>query len=92
MDNANTYRKKYNNIIKETEALKNRIGKRLYDLAINYPDAIVSNVGNTPIKAKTIASEFYIKTIELPTQIDCIERIEKYIENISPVKQMEIKF
>jgi hypothetical protein len=92
MKNANIYRKELSEIKAKEIALKNSIGKRLYTLALNYPDAIVSKVGDTPIKAKRIASAFYIESIELSAQIDCIERIEKYIESISPVKQLEINW
>lgn len=92
MKTATDYRKIFNNLDKEKEALKNRVGKRLFELATNYPDAIVSRIGDTPIKASTIANSYYISTIELSAQIDCIERIEKYIESISPVKQLEFNF
>ena len=92
METANDYRKKYKNLDREKDALKNRVGKRLFELATNYPDAIVSRIGDTPIKSGKIANSYYISTIELSAQIDAIERIEKYIESISPVKQLELNF
>ena len=92
MKTANTYRKEYSQLKEKEIALTNGVVNRLNFLALKYPDAIVSNVSDAPIKAKTIASEFYIRSIDLSAQIDCIERIERYIERISPVKQLEFKY
>jgi hypothetical protein len=80
------YRNEYKYLIGKQDSLKAKVSARLLELCKQYPDAIITTMGDTDIKAKSIIIQ-YINTIETVSQIMCIERIEKWLADQSPVKQ-----
>jgi hypothetical protein len=86
------YRKENLELIVKQNALNAQVSARLLELCKQHPDAIISRMGDTDIKAKSIGSINYIKTIELTAQIMCIEKIEEWLASQSPFKQTKIKF
>lgn len=86
------YKKEYVELEVKQEHLANEIRQRLLDIATANPEAIVTEIGNTEIKAKSIASANYIRTIEVPACILCIQRIEDWLAKQNPVQQKEIVF
>ena len=89
---ANDWRKAHADAKTKVEKLENEISARLLELTKKYPDAIILNVGDTPIKSKSISSEGYIKSMNLSIQIACIEKIEEHIASLHPHKQLEINY
>lgn len=86
------YKKEYVDLQVKQERLANEIRQRLLEVSIANPEAIVTEMGNTQIKAKSIASANYIRTIEVPACILCIQRIEEWLAKQNPVQQKEIEF
>jgi len=81
------YTKEYKDLLEKRSSLQAKVSVRLLELCKQHPDAIISRMGDTDIKAKSIGSPQYISTIELVAQIMCIEKIEDWLANQSPYKQ-----
>jgi hypothetical protein len=81
------YRKEYKELISKQDALNAKIKARLLELCQQHPNAIISTMGDTDIKAKSIASVNYIRGIEPVACIMCIEKIEDWLSAQSPVQQ-----
>ncbi len=88
---ANDYKKEWVDLQIKQERIANQIRQRLLEISTANPEAIVSTMGDTDIKAKSIASANYIKTIEVPACILCIQRIEDWLTNQHPHKQTTIQ-
>lgn len=81
------YWEEYMELKIKQERLANEIRQRLLDIATANPDAIITEMSNTKIKAKSIANDKYIKNIEILICILYIQRIEDWI-----AKQKETPF
>jgi hypothetical protein len=86
------YKKEHIDLLLKRERLDNEIRDRLLWLSTNYPDAVISVMGDTDIKAKSVANEQYLKTLEISVCILCIQRIEEWLAEQQPVKQTTINF
>jgi len=95
-------RKSAKELKKELQTLENnlinfkkRIANRLLDLCKQNPEAHVAyhaDLGGTIIKAKAIGDTSFIDSINIETQLQCIETIEKYLADNQPYKQIRIEF
>jgi hypothetical protein len=94
--NAQDYKRKMDDLLNETEKLKQIVITRLYTLACLHPEAPISTNSVDVFKAKSLIgsnrSKEYIKSLEFEKQIEYIQTIEKYVEDQHPHKQLEIKY
>ncbi len=88
---AQDYKAEWIDLQVKQECITNQVRKRLLDICKLNPEAIISTMGDTQIKAKSIASELYIKTIEVPDCILYIQKIEDWLAEQSPIKQARIE-
>jgi hypothetical protein len=88
---ANDYSKEYKDLTSKQDTFNVRVRARLLELCQQHPDAIITTMGDTNVKAKSIGSKNYIDTIEVVACIMCIEKIEKYLEAQHPHKQTTIE-
>jgi hypothetical protein len=86
------YKKEYIELEVKKERLANEIRQRLLDITTANPEAIVTEMGDTEIKAKSIANASYIKGIEVSACILCIQRIEEWLVKQNPIQQKIIEF
>jgi hypothetical protein len=86
------YKKEYVELEVKKERLINEIRQRLLNVATANPDAIVTEMEDTEIRAKSIANASYIKGIEIPTCILYIQKIEEWLAKQNPIQQKEIEF
>jgi len=84
---GNDYKNEYRMLLGKQDALSARVSARLLQLCKQHPDAVITQMGDTDIKAKSIASENYIKSIELSARILCIEAIENWLASQHPFQQ-----
>jgi len=85
------YRNELVELTAKQNTLKVQVSARLLELCKLHPDAIISTMGDTDIKAKSIGSPQYISTIEVVAQIMCIEKIEAWLLEQHPHKQTRIQ-
>jgi hypothetical protein len=96
--NAQQYAEKMQNLLDNTEKLKQVVVTRLYTLCANHPEAIIAQLGqgDTNVKAKSLLgsnrSKDYIKSLPFETQIKFIETIEKWIADQHPHVQLSIDY
>lgn len=94
--NAQSYKEEMQDLLDKTERLRQIVINRLYTLCIKFPDAIIIQQGDTDIKAKSLIgsgnTKEYIKTIDFDIQVQYIKAIEKWLEELSPIKQLNIEF
>jgi len=83
------YRKQLQDLKEKTIALEVRIKSRLFELTKQNPDVIISRIGDTDIKAKSV-SELYVNNAEINTALDIIETIEKWLADKHPHQQLEL--
>ena len=90
------YKKKMQDLLNETEKLKQIVVTRLYTLACSHPEAPIETITNDVIKAKSLIgsnrSKEYIKMMEFDTQIKFIDLIEQWIANQHPHQQLNINY
>lgn len=87
---ANDYRKKYRDLNQQTIALEARIRNRLLELCKQHPDVVIGRRGDTDIKAKAIANEYYIGCASIDDVINDIDTIEQWLANQHPHQQGEL--
>lgn len=85
------YRKEFVELTGKQDRLKFQVSARLLELCKLHPDAVITTMGDTDIKAKSIGSPQYISTIEVVAQIMCIEKIEAWLLEQHPHKQTTIQ-
>ncbi len=94
--NAQEYKKEMQDLLNCTEKLKQIVVTRLYTLCVRFPDAIIVQQGDIDIKAKSLIgtshTKEYIKSLDFDMQIQYINAIEKWLEEQTPVKQLNIEF
>lgn len=86
------YKNEYNEVLIRQKRLTNEIHQRLLELSTANPQVIITEIGDVQIKAKSIADKNYIKTIDIPTSILYIQRIEEWLAKQNPVQQKKIEF
>jgi len=89
---AREYALAYESLKSDMEILKTRIAMRLVTLAKRFPDAPVLKNGDTTIKAKSINNFPAVNQFEMNYQIELIGKIEDYVAEQNPIKQMKIDF
>lgn len=87
---ARQYQKKHTGLLNDLKVMEMRIGKRLLCLCEEYPEAPIEMMHDTIVKAKSINSLRCIENIEIDMQIIIIERIETWLEEQHPHKQLEL--
>lgn len=94
--NAQDYKNEMQDLLDKTERLRQIVINRLYTLCIKFPDAIIIQQGDIDIKAKSLIgtshTKEYIKSLDFDMQIQYIKAIEKWLEEQSPIKQLNIEF
>jgi hypothetical protein len=81
------YQKEYRELVLKQNAFNARVRARLLELSQQHPDAIITTMGDTDVKAKSISSKSYIDTIEVVACMLCIDKIEKWLEAQQPIQQ-----
>lgn len=93
---AKEYKEAMQDLVNKTEKLKLVIITRLYTLCASYPEAPITQQGDTSVKAKCLIpqnlSKDYIKDLPFDTQIQYIATIEKWLADQHPHQQTNIKF
>ena len=91
---GNDYRKKYNDINSELNRLENLVRDRFFYLINQYPNAPILIENNVQIYAKDIYNSIILGGEDggVMFKIDIIIKIEKYISDQHPHKQLEINF
>jgi len=87
---AKDYQKTYDDLQTDYKIVKIKIANRLQVLANEHPQAPVQMMGDTIIKAKTIANIRDINVIETQNQIKMISSIEKWLADQHPHQQLEL--
>jgi hypothetical protein len=89
---GNDYSIEYNSLILAIDGLSNRISQRLFHLCNEYPDAPVSSIDTTILKAKSCANINYINDLDVDTRIKYINAIEEWLQSKQRYYQTEINF
>ncbi len=85
------YRKQLQDLKEKTNALEARIKNRLLELTKQNPDVVISRIGDTNIKAKSV-SELYANNADINTALEIIETIEKWLADKHPHVQLSIDY
>lgn len=90
-DTAIKYKQRINELNMMTISLKNNAIQRLNELCKQNPDVPIANLEATSIKAKSLTKK-YVEEMPVENVVYYIGVIEKYLEEQSTVKQLEIPY
>lgn len=81
------YQREFIDLFLKKEGFDARVRTRLLDLCKAHPNAIIKKIGDTDIKAESIAVPTYINGLEITTVIAYIIVIEEWLLAQQPMKQ-----
>jgi len=84
------YQREFIDLLLKKEAFEAKVRARLLDLCKAHPNAIIKKIGDTDIKAESIAVPTYINGLETTTVIAYIIVIEEWLANQQPLIQGEL--
>lgn len=92
---ANDYLREWQDANSRLTNIENNVNKRLKELVINYPNAIIGEIKldneTTQLHAKNTLTDQYITTLGTDNMIHYINKIEEYVLSMSDVKQLNWK-